>query len=189
MLFELFKVFFTIGLFTIGGGYAMIPLIQSEVLAKGWLQETDLINFIAVSESTPGSLAVNLSTYIGAEKGGFGGALIATLGVILPSFIIILIIARFYEKFKENKILSGCMTGLRPAVVGLIGAAAVSLSSAVFFPSGLSVESVMGYSFICSALIFILMLILVFKKLHPIAIILFSAVLGIITGYAPSLFK
>lgn len=189
ILLELFKVFFIVGLFTFGGGYAMIPLIQSEVLARGWLHKTDLVNFIAVSESTPGPFAVNLSTYIGAEKGGVGGAIIATLGVILPSFIIILIVARFYEKFKENKILSGCMTGLRPAVVGLIGAAIVSLSSAVFFPVGLSVEIVTAYSFIWSALIFVLMLILVFKKLHPIAIILFSAVLGILAGFAPSILK
>lgn len=189
ILSELFLIFFEIGLFTFGGGYAMIPLIESEVLGRGWLKETDLINFIAVSESTPGPFAVNIATYIGAETGGIGGAFLATLGVVLPSFIIILIVARFYEKFKENKIVRGCMRGLRPCVIGLIGAALVSLSMAVFFPVGLTFASVTTYSFICSVVIFILMLILVFKKLHPIAIIVFSAVLGILSGYAPALFR
>ena len=125
---ELFLTFFKIGLFTFGGGYAMLPLIQEEVANKAWIASSDLVNFIAVSESTPGPFAINISTYIGSQTGGeFGilgsifGSFCATLGVVMPSFIVILIVARFYEKFKTNKVVAGCMAGLKPAVVGLIG--------------------------------------------------------------------
>jgi chromate transporter len=97
ILWELFITFFKIGAFTFGGGYAMIPLIQSEVVSNGWLTEAQITDFIAVSESTPGPLAVNMSTYVGAEIAGFAGALCATLGVVMPSFIIILIVAKSYE--------------------------------------------------------------------------------------------
>ncbi len=109
----LFWTFFKIGLFTFGGGYAMIPLIQSEVLAHKWMALEDLINFIAVSESTPGPFAINISTYIGAEMGGFFGSVCATLGVVLPSFVIILIVAKIYDKFKESKLVSGAMSARR----------------------------------------------------------------------------
>ena len=95
---DLFLTFFKIGAFTIGGGYAMLPLIQAEAQAHGWMSEADLVNFVAVSESTPGPLAVNFSTYIGRVTGGFFGALCATAGVVLPSFIIILAIAGCYKK-------------------------------------------------------------------------------------------
>ncbi len=94
---DLFWTFFKIGLFTFGGGYAMLPLIQAEVAAHGWLSTESLLNFVAVSESTPGPFAVNIATYIGSEMGGIPGAACATLGVALPSFIIILIGARCYE--------------------------------------------------------------------------------------------
>ena len=90
---ELFLTFFKIGLFTIGGGYAMLPLIQADVQAKGWMTAEELVNFIAVSESTPGPFAVNVSTYVGAELAGLPGAFCATLGVVLPSFLIILLVA------------------------------------------------------------------------------------------------
>ena len=99
---KLFLTFFKIGAFTFGGGYAMLPLIQQEVLSQGWMDLEQLVNFIAVSESTPGPLAVNLSTYIGAETGGLLGALSATIGVVLPSFVIILLVAKFYQAFRPT---------------------------------------------------------------------------------------
>ena len=117
---ELFFTFLKIGAFTFGGGYAMLPLIQSEVEAKGWMTNEELINFIAVSESTPGPFAVNISTYVGAETGGIVGSACATLGVVLPSFLIILLVAKCFEKFKSSFAVKGCMTGLKPAVIGLI---------------------------------------------------------------------
>ena len=106
----LFWTFFKIGLFTFGGGYAMLPLIQSEVAAHGWMGSAELVNFVAVSESTPGPFAVNISTYVGTRLAGIPGAFCATLGVVLPSFIIILIVAHCYEKFRTNRIVRGCMS-------------------------------------------------------------------------------
>ena len=178
---ELFVTFFKIGLFTIGGGYAMLPLIQTDVQAHGWMTAEELVNFIAVSESTPGPFAVNVSTYIGAELAGLPGAFCATLGVVLPSFLIILLVARFYAAFRSSAIISGAMSGLRPAVIGMIGAAAVSVGQTVFAPDG--VQALAGYPLACSLAIFVLMAFLTHRKLHPIAIILLSALLGIAAGY------
>ena len=185
ILFKLFFTFFKIGLFTFGGGYAMLPLIQEEVLKNGWLESEALINFIAVSESTPGPFAINISTYIGSEMGGITGSVFATLGVVLPSFMIILIVAKCFEKFKENKIVKGCMTGLKPAVIGLIGSAVISIGKTVFFPSGITYSIFTDKMFYVSVAIFLLMAFLTLKKkLHPILIICLSAVIGIIAGFA-----
>lgn len=129
---KLFLTFLKIGAFTFGGGYAMLPLIQQEVIKNGWLTEEQILNFIAVSESTPGPFAINISTYIGTEKGGFFGALAATLGVALPSFVIILIVARVFTAFRKNRFVSGAMSGLKPAVIGLIGAAVITVGKSVF---------------------------------------------------------
>ena len=120
---ELFIRFFFVGLFAIGGGLATLPFLTDMGEVTGWFGSDDISNMIAISESTPGPIGVNMATYIGPETGGFWGAVCATLGTVLPSFIIILIVARCYEKFKESKIVKGCMTGLRPTVIGLIAAA------------------------------------------------------------------
>ncbi len=179
---ELFLTFFKIGLFTFGGGYAMLPLIQEEAVARGWQTSEQLIDFIAVSESTPGPFAVNMATYVGSETGGFFGALCATLGVVLPSFIIILIVAKFYDKYRQNRIVKGCMSGLKPAVVGLIGAAALSVAMTVFFPGVTDLSFAADPAFWISLGILVLCLLLAFKKLHPIVIIGLSAGLGILFG-------
>ena len=171
---ELFWTFFKIGLFTIGGGYAMIPLIQSEVVGHGWMTQEAVVNFIAVSESTPGPFAVNISTYVGAVTGGLGGACCATLGVVLPSFVIILAVAKFFSAFQRNRLVKGALNGLRPAVIGLIGAAVVSVGQTVFLPSG-GMESLFSYATGVSLIVFLLALLAVWKKLHPIAIIAASA--------------
>ena len=175
-LLHLFFTFFKIGLFTIGGGYAMFPLIQEEVQRNHWLQPTDLIDFIAVSESTPGPFAVNIATYIGAETEGIAGAICATAGVVLPSFLIILLVAKWFLSMQENRFVQGALYGLRPAVVGLIAAAAFSISSTNFFPEG-TFSSVNWTGIAIFALAFLLML---WKKPHPILLILFSASLGIV---------
>lgn len=184
ILFKLFFTFFKIGLFTFGGGYAMLPLIQSEVIANKWMENEALVNFIAVSESTPGPFAINIATYIGSVMGGIPGSVFATLGVVMPSFIIILIVAKFFEKFKENKIVKGCMTGLKPAVIGLIGSAVISIGKTVFFPSGITALVFTDKMFYVSIAIFLIMAFLTLKKkLHPILIICISAVIGIAAGY------
>ena len=133
---ELFFTFFMIGAFTFGGGYAMLPLVQAEVLEKGWMPLSEIVNFIAVSESTPGPFAINIATYIGSEMGGLFGSICATLGVVMPSFLIILIVARCFDRFRSSKIVSGAMSGLKPAVVGLISAAILSIAKAVVAPTG-----------------------------------------------------
>ena len=169
----------------------MLPFIQQEVLNHGWVAESDLINFIAVSESTPGPFAINMATYIGSQVGGdYGfwgsifGSFCATMGVVLPSFIVILIVARFYEKYKQSKIVKGCMSGLKPAVVGLIGAAILSVVAEVLFPLGLKLATFSDPNMYVSLGIFALTVTLAFwKKVHPIWLILISAGLGIAWGY------
>ncbi len=189
---ELFLTFFKIGLFTFGGGYAMLPLILQEVETKGWMAQEALIDFIAVSESTPGPFAINIATYVGSELGGVLGSVCATLGVVMPSFIVILIVAKCYERFKESRYVKGALNGLRPAAIGLIANAVLTTALSVFLPSGF--ENILGQiltlDFLIAVIIFVLALFLILKKkMHPIIIILISAALGIISGYAPLLFK
>lgn len=181
---KLFWMFFKIGAFTFGGGYAMLPLIQDAVIKNELMSSAELINFVAVSESTPGPLAVNLATYVGVETAGIFGALAATLGIVTPSFVIILILAKSYEKFKNSHIVIGLMTGLKAAVLGLILSAVVSVGQAVFFENGFAIESIDALKLIIAAGIFATMLVLVKLKKHPILIICLSAILGIVAGYA-----
>lgn len=141
-LFSLFLLFLKIGAFTFGGGYAMLPLMQEELLRRGVMDETAIVDFLAVSESTPGPFAVNAATYVGYTVGGFPGALLATLGVVLPSFLVILTLAGCLSRLRASArgelLFTGAMGGLKPAVTGMIGAALLSAASSVFFPSGLS---------------------------------------------------
>lgn len=183
--FELFYTFFLIGAFTFGGGYAMLPLIKEAVVAHNWISEQTLIDFVAVSESTPGPFAINMATYVGSTMGGILGAACATLGVVLPSFLVILFVAKVYEKFKTNKIVMGCMSGLKPAVVGLISSAILSIAATVFIPNGFNLAVFKDATFYISAVIFALGMFITFKfkKVHPILIICLSAVLGIAAGY------
>lgn len=179
ILLKLFLTFFKIGAFTFGGGYAMLPLVEEAVTSNGWLELEQLVDFIAVSESTPGPFAVNTATYVGAEICGLAGAFFSTLGVVIPSFIIILIVAKFFQSFSKNKFVSGAMDGLRPAVIGMIASAAISVAQPVFFQNGL----VLDIKFLVSAAIFALTLVLTFKKTHPILIIAISAILGVCFGF------
>ena len=169
---ELFWTFFVIGAFTFGGGYAMLPLIQIEVVNKGWMANEAVANFVAVSESTPGPFAINMATYVGSEMGGILGAACATLGVVMPSFIIILIVAKCYDRFKKSKLVKGAMSGLKPAVIGMIGTAVLSIGKTVFVQPGL----------LLSAVLFGAMAVLAFKKVHPIIIICISAAVGVLMG-------
>lgn len=176
--FLLFWTFLLIGTFTFGGGYAMLPLVQQAVIDNGWMTAEDIIDFVAISESTPGPFAVNISTYVGYEMGGFWGAFCATLGIVLPSFIIISIVAKIYERFKQSKIVSGCMMGLKPAVIGLIGTAVVTTAISAF---DISPDwSFVNIKFAIGIVLFALMLFLLLKKINPIIIIIASAIIGII---------
>ena len=183
---ELFLTFLEIGAFSFGGGYGMISLIREFCLAKGWLNEGELLNMIAVAESTPGPIAVNMATFVGSEQGGILGALCATLGVVLPSFVIILIIAILLKNLMKYKGVRAFMGGIRPCVIALILATAtIMLLNNVF---GLS--TVVGASFsidfraiaILAALIGVSVFAkkIVKKKISPIITIALSAVLGMV---------
>ena len=179
---KLFLTFFQIGLFTIGGGYAMIPMMQAEVAKNGWLSANDLVDFIAVSESTPGPFAINAATYIGVETGGFWGSVCATLGVVLPSFLIILLVARCYQAFSQSRLVQGALFGMRPTVIGLIAAAGCSIAIKNLYLSG-------GELNLTGLLIFFLVLALsLWKKPHPILLIAISAGLGVAFCWAKEQF-
>ena len=180
---KLFFIFLKIGAFTFGGGYAMLPFVEQEVLKNGWMTLEELVDFIAVSESTPGPFAVNVATYVGTHTAGLSGAFFATFGVVLPSFIIILIIAQAYEKFRDSAVVMAVMTGLRPAVVGLIAASVVTVAISVFFGSNGTVITNMQR--IISVILFVVSTYLIIKKkTHPIKIIVMAAIVGIAAGYA-----
>ena len=182
---KLFLTFFEIGLFTFGGGYAMISLIREKALAFGWLTEEELLNMIAVSESTPGPIAVNMATFVGSTKGGFFGSLMATLGVVLPSFIIILLVSALIRNFLKYKGVQAFLHGVRPCVVALILATAVTM-----LLSTLLAITTVGSGFapdLRGILIFVILitLALVFRKIKkkkpsPILMILISAILGML---------
>lgn len=197
---ELFYEFFIIGLFTFGGGYAMIPLVKDAVLKHGWLTEGEFLNMIGVSEVTPGPIAINMATYVGSTQGGltelgtfgsFLGSLCATLGVVLPAFIIMLVIAMLLKKFMKNKYVQSALKGITPVAIALILSAGITLLMDVLFPVHI-VNGAIDYSFnYQSIFIFGLVLINAFfiwrvfnKKLNPITVILSSAVIGIIVCYS-----
>ena len=125
---KLFLTFLEIGLFTFDGGYAMISLIRDKALMYGWLSEEELLNMIAVAESTPGPIAVNMATFVGSTQGGVLGSLIATVGVVLPSFIIILLISAVLRNFLKYQGVQAFLRGVRPCVVALILATAVTMA-------------------------------------------------------------
>ena len=190
---ELFLTFFMIGIVTFGGGYAMLPMIQEQVALR-WgelIPVESLTNFVAVSESTPGPFAINMATYVGSvvggDQGGFGmtvlGSFCATMGVVLPSFIVILIVAKIYDRFRSSKLVKGAMSGLKPAVVGLIANAILGVLVEVFAPAGFAWSLFTTSAFYISLGIFSVTVVLAFKKVHPIILICLSAVAGIAFGY------
>lgn len=175
---ELFFVFFMIGLFTIGGGYAMIPMLQEQITGRRWMGTEDLLNIFAISESTPGPFAVNTATFVGYNLGGFIGSAVATLGVILPSFIIILIIARFIYSFLENKTIRAGFENVKVIVVGLIFAVVFDLINKNIFGGTFDLKNPDFVALGIMAFIFTFKQI--FKKLNAIQIILISGFLGLV---------
>ena len=146
ILLRLFYEFFKTGLFSVGGGMATIPFLQHMGETTGWFTNQDLTTMIAVSESTPGPLGVNMATYVGYQTAGVPGALVATLGVITPGAILILIIAGFLQKFRSNRSVEAVFAGLRPASTALIAAAGLSVAYSVFTASDALTEQLSGHS-------------------------------------------
>lgn len=167
MLMDIFLTFFKIGSFTIGGGYAMLPIIQREVVDnKKWLGEEEFLDSIAVTNSLPGPLAINCATFVGYRAAGYAGVAAATLGAVLPSFLIILVIAIFFTSIRENPIIDHVFAGIRPAVVALIAYALFKL-----------VKSMGVNPFNISVSIAVLLLILLLN-FHPIVTIVACGALG-----------
>ena len=181
ILIDLFITFFKIGLFTFGGGYAMIPMITDEVVSKGWATAQMLTDFIAIAESTPGTFAINTASFVGMEQMGVIGAICATLGVIMPSFLIILIIARFFGSISENKYVKAFLWGVRPVVVGLILSATYSIARNHIITSdelsGLR-EFFAAIDWRAVGIFAVVFVISRLKKLHPIWLILISGAAG-----------
>lgn len=188
---EVLWTFFKIGLFTIGGGHAMIPMIMSEIVAKGWLDQQVLLDFIAIAESTPGPFAINIATYAGLQVAGIGGAIVASIGVVLPSLIIIIIIAKFFSRYmnrpKVQEVfdnVSGSVTGLLFSVVVTVGILVLFgmdgvFNTAAFKPDYIGIGLFAGLL----ALSFVK---IKGKKIPPLLIILISAVAGILLyGFIP----
>ena len=180
----LFYTFFLIGLFTFGGGYAMIPMISEQVTSHGWMELSELQNFIAVSEMTPGPFAINIATFVGSQTGGVFGAVCATLGVILPSIIIIIIVAMILNKFLSNKYVKGALFGVRPIVLSLIlSTAIVFLFKAVIPYDGGKISTFNIEAFFLFVCLVEVSLIYKWKKkkaMNPIVLLLLSGLLGLI---------
>jgi chromate transporter len=168
-LFQIFFAFFRVGAFTFGGGYAMLPLMQKEVVEKKkWIKEEELIDIYAVSQSLPGAIAINSSTFIGYKIGKRIGAIVATLGVIMPSFIIIAIIAAFFSRFQDEPIAQAIFRGIRPTVVALISLAAIKIAKA-------SIKEKVALFIAIAAFIIVM-----FFDIHAIFVIIGGAITGIV---------
>lgn len=193
----LFWEYFKIGLFTIGGGYAMLKPVLDAVQKHGWMTDAEVYNFVGIAESTPGPFAINLATFVGITVGsgtslgvfgGILGALVATVAVVLPSFIVIIIVTKLFQKFQTNRYVQGVLFGIRPVVVGLVLSAVLSVGAKAVLPNlKLTAISKDGFSqfnwisLIILAVFFPLSQIKIKgKKIHPIILIVASAVLGIL---------
>lgn len=175
--------FFLTGLFAIGGGLAAIPLMQQFVVDRGWIEPELFYNMIAISESTPGPIGVNMATYIGFENFGVLGGIIATLSLVLPSFVIIILIARSYARFQDNRLVKSGLYGIRATVSGLIASAAYSVLSATVLTLDRFIESPSFFTLFnfrqLAIFAIIFSLYKIFKK-HPIWYIIFGAVCGVV---------
>lgn len=187
----LFWEFLKIGLFSVGGGMATLPFLYDLSDSTGWFTHAQLADMLAVSESTPGPVGINMATYVGYKVGGFGGALLATLGVILPGTVIVLIIAGMLDKFRGNKYVDAAFYGLRPASTGLIAAAGVSvvsialLNTSLYAATGNLLDLISVKAVILAAVLWVLTnLVKPTKKLHPVVFIAASAVAGIVFSFA-----
>ena len=180
-LLQLFYEFAKVGLFSVGGGLATVPFLQHMGEVTGWFTNAELTTMIAVSESTPGPMGVNMATYVGFSTAGIPGAVVATLGLITPSIIVIIIIAGFLQKFRHSKTVEAVFYGLRPASTALIASAGLTVATSVLVTIGGEQEHVWSAHWPAIALtvaVFVAMKWTPMKKLHPVVFIAIAAVLG-----------
>ena len=179
MFLRLYLEFFRTGLFAVGGGLATIPFLEDMAVRTGWFTAADLTTMIAVSESTPGPIGVNMATYVGFQTAGVPGSIIATLGLITPSLIVILIVSSFLQKFRQSKRVDAVFYGLRPASTALIAAAGLGVAGAVLLMVG-EHPVIRWPSLLLAAAVFVCLKLTPLKKLHPIAFIGASALVGVL---------
>lgn len=182
----LFWEFFKIGLFTFGGGLAMIPLVKDAVLNNAWLTEAEFYDFIGICESTPGPIAINMATYVGATQGGIFGSICAIGGVVLPSLVIIILIASLLKNFTQNKYFKGFLRGVKPIVVGLLLSTGLMLMVKCFGYVSLDEFNINVVSIICFSLITIIYFVFtkIFRKrISSIYLIIVAACLGMAVSY------
>ncbi len=178
ILFDLFKVFFLLGLFSFGGGYASMELIRSRVVTDyHWLTDWEYTDIISIAEMTPGPLGINIASFVGTRTAGVAGTLIATLSYILPALVIVLILSWFYDRYRSLEGVQGVLSGLRPAVVAMIIAAAVQLVGTAWW-DGLSHLALENTNWTAVVLSLVLLILLQKKKLGPIQAILASGAAG-----------
>ena len=187
---KLFFEFAKIGLFTVGGGMACVPFLLSLSERTGWYTQSELLDMIAISESTPGPIGINMATYVGYTTSGIAGAVVATLGIVLPTIALVLAIAKFLQTFRDNKYVLGAMYGLRPASTGLIAAAGVSVAmlslvNTAAIKAGEWLKAVDAKAIVLAAILLLLTnTVKKTKKLHPVFFIAGSAVVGILFHFA-----
>ena len=177
---DMFLIFFKIGLLTFGGGYASLPLIQQEIIEiKGWMSTSQFVDVLTISEMTPGSIAINAATFVGRNLLGIPGAIIATIGVVLPSIIVVLLLAVVYYKFRNFSIVQGILEGLRPAIVALIGGAASTILLTTLFGTATFPVSFEQFNVISFGLLLLSLGLLYKTRLGPIYVIILSGILGL----------
>lgn len=190
ILLTLFWEFFITGLFSVGGGMATLPFLYRMSETQGWFTSAQLADMVAVSESTPGPIGVNMATYVGFETSGVPGALVATLGLVTPSVIVILIVARMLKAFRSNKTVDAVFYGLRPCSVGLIAAAGILVVKIALFrfdayaASGIFTDIFNWKALALAAVLLVLTRVVkATKKLHPVVFILASAAAGVLFSF------
>ncbi|NLL39072.1 MAG: chromate transporter [Clostridiales bacterium] len=175
-LIQLFFIFAKIGFFTIGGGMAMIPLIQQELVSRGLMSLEQAIDMVAISQMTPGPFAVNCATFSGMQLFGIPGALIATLGVVLPSFVICLLVSKWFFAYRSSPIILSILAGIKPIVLALVLSGLVSIGSASLFPGAVPASIDIPVLAIAAVVSFLL----IYKKASPVILVLLSGVFGTI---------
>ncbi len=183
---ELFLVFLKIGVVSFGGGYGMIPLIQQEMTSRGWIDASRLMDYIAIAESTPGPIAVNIATFVGSDQAGFWGSLIATIGIVLPAFFIIIAIAAVFRTFAKNRYVKSAFACITPVILGLILSTGLLMVVYCLYAQYNDFSAVGQFDWTALAILVILVVCIVVyrlvrkKTMPPIAIILMSAALGML---------
>ena len=183
---QLFWEFLKIGLFAVGGGMATLPFLQDLAEKTGWYSQSLITDMIAISESTPGPIGINMATYVGCNVAGFLGGVVATMGEILPAIVIVVTVSRYLEKFRGSKLVDAAFYGLRPAVTGLIAAAGISVVQVAMFHFDLYRQTgVLMDAFDLKKIVFFVVAFAAIKKfkLHPVVYIACAAVVGILLSF------